>query len=123
MDTDLRALIAPLVVFLPGAALTMAVVELAAGEKVAGSSRLVAGTAQLLLLGVGIVAGTRAAGFAPHAELVDDPRNLIGAWAPWAGVLVFGVGTSLAYSAPRGSLVWLLVVLYGARVGQLLGAH
>jgi uncharacterized membrane protein YjjP (DUF1212 family) len=44
---DLRAMIPPLVTFLPGAALTMSVVELSAGEMVTGASRLVAGTLHL----------------------------------------------------------------------------
>jgi hypothetical protein len=50
---DLRAMIAPLVTFLPGAALTMAVLELSAGEMITGASRLVSGILQLLLLGFG----------------------------------------------------------------------
>ena len=36
-DADLRAMIAPLVTFLPGATLTMAVIELSAAEMVAGA--------------------------------------------------------------------------------------
>jgi hypothetical protein len=62
VDADVRSMVAPLVTFLPGAALTMAVVELSAGEMVTGASRLVAGTLQLLLLSFGIVA--RSAGSA-----------------------------------------------------------
>jgi uncharacterized membrane protein YjjP (DUF1212 family) len=42
-EADLRAMIAPLVTFLPGAALTMAVVEFSAAEMITGASRLVAG--------------------------------------------------------------------------------
>lgn len=49
----LRALIAPLVTFLPGGALTTGTLELASGEMVAGSSRLVFGSVQLLLLAFG----------------------------------------------------------------------
>lgn len=52
-EADLRAMIAPLVTFLPGAALTMAVVELSAAEMITGASRLVAGTLQLLCSGSG----------------------------------------------------------------------
>jgi uncharacterized membrane protein YjjP (DUF1212 family) len=39
----LRAMVASLVIFLPGAAMTTAVLELAAGQMVSGSARLVAG--------------------------------------------------------------------------------
>jgi hypothetical protein len=46
-DPGLRALIAPLVTFLPAGALTTGTLELASGEMVAGSSRLVFGSVQL----------------------------------------------------------------------------
>ena len=66
-EADLRAMIAPLVTFLPGAALTMAVVELSAAEMITGASRLVAGTLRLLLLGFGIVGAAQVGGL-PSAD-------------------------------------------------------
>ena len=56
-DPGLRAMIAALVVFIPGVALTTAFLELTEGQMVAGSSRLVWGGTQLGLLAFGIVAG------------------------------------------------------------------
>jgi uncharacterized membrane protein YjjP (DUF1212 family) len=120
-DADLRALIAPLVTFLPGAALTMSVVELSAGEMVTGASRLVSGTLQLLLLAFGISAATQVVKLPAADVLIDGPENLIGWWAPWLGVLVVGAGTYLYYSAPHRSLPWLLVVLTTAWIGQFVG--
>lgn len=120
-DADLRAMIAPLVTFLPGAALTMSVVELSAGEMVTGASRLVSGTLQLLLLAFGITAATQVVKLPAADVLIDSPQNLIGWWAPWLGVLVVGAGTYLYYSAPHRSLPWLLVVLTTAWIGQFVG--
>ena len=122
-NADLRAMIPPLVTFLPGAALTMSVVELSAGEMVTGASRLVAGTLQLVLLAFGIVAGAQAFGIPSSDALSNDPLNLLGWWAPWLGVAVVGVGTYLYHSPPKGSFWWLLVVLYAAWVGQFLGGE
>jgi len=48
-------LIPPLAVFLPGAAITVAIIELSAGDIVSGSSRLAFGAIRLLLLLFGIV--------------------------------------------------------------------
>jgi len=122
-DPGLRTLIAPLVTFLPGGVLTTATIELASGEMVAGASRLVFGALQLILLTTGIVIGAALVGL-PEAEVLrDNPGNLLGWWAPWLGVLLFGVAAAIYFSAPRGALPWLLVVLFTAWLGQLAGDH
>jgi uncharacterized membrane protein YjjP (DUF1212 family) len=120
-DPGLRTLIAPLVIFLPGSALTTGTVELASGEMVAGASRLVFGSVQLLLLAFGIVAGAELAGLPSEAVLKDVPVNTLGSWAPWLGVTVFGLAASVHFSAPRRAVPWLMLVLLSAWVGQLLG--
>ena len=120
-DPGLRTLIAPLVTFLPGGVLTTATVELASGEMVAGASRLVFGTLQMLLLAFGIVAGAELAGLPGEDVLRDQHANLLGWWAPWLGVMVFGIAAALYFSAPHGALRWLLVVLLVAWLGQVVG--
>ena len=84
--------------------LTTATVELASGEMVAGASRLVFGGVQLLLLAFGIVAGVELAGLPSEAVLSDEPADLLGWWAPWLGVVVFGVAVAVYFSAPPGAL-------------------
>lgn len=116
-DRPTQLLIPPLVTFLPGAALTMGAVEMAAGSLVGGSSRLVSGFFSLMLLAFGILAGTRLVGVPTEPT---SPPAALGWWAPLVGVLVFGVGQSLNSSAPRGSLHWLLVTLYLAWGSQFL---
>ena len=59
-DPGLRAMIAALVVFIPGVALTTAVLELTEGQMISGSSRLVWAATQLGLIAFGIVAGVSA---------------------------------------------------------------
>ena len=116
----LRAMVASLVVFLPGAALTTAVLELAAGQMISGSSRLVSGLMQLALLALGIVAGIEAVGVA-SSQVFSGHGGELGDWAPWLGVLVFAAGVTVAHSAPARSFPGLLVVLYAAWIGQLAG--
>jgi uncharacterized membrane protein YjjB (DUF3815 family) len=53
---------------------------------------------------------------------VNAPENLLGWWAPWLGVLVFGIGAFLFFSAPRHSFGWLLLVLFAAYIGQKVGS-
>jgi uncharacterized membrane protein YjjP (DUF1212 family) len=108
------ALVAPLVTFLPGAMLTFGMVELADGDMVSGSSRLITGIVQLVLLVFGLIAGAVLVGYRPE-NLVDATREdlapLWGLWAPWVGVVVFGVGLFFHLSAPPKSLGWILLVL------------
>ena len=120
-DPGLRAMIASLVMFLPGGVLTTATVELASGEMVAGASRLVFGSVQLLLLAFGIVAGVELVGLPSEVVLHAEQANLLAWWAPWLGVVVFGVAVAVYFSAPRGALPWLMLVLIAAWIGQLIG--
>ena len=110
----LDIVIPALVTLLPGTALTMATVELAAGSMLSGSARLVYGLERMLLLSFGIALGIEVAGL-PTYRATEDP---LGQWAPWVGVLVFGLGHYLASSVPRHTLPWLLLVLYVAYAAQ-----
>lgn len=121
-DPGLQTMIASLVVFLPGAALTTAFLELTFGDMIAGSSRLVWAGAQLLLLAFGILTGIEAAGI-PSSKAFSSSGHLLGNWAPWLGVLVFAVGVLVAHSAPPRALPGLLIVLYAAWTGQVVGNH
>ena len=120
IDPGVRAMVASLVVFLPGATLTTSVLELAAGQMVSGASRLVSGVMQLALLSFGIIAGIEAVGVS-SSVVFSDAGQPLGDWAPWLGVAVFAVGVMVANSAPPRSLPTLLVVLYAAWGGQVLG--
>jgi uncharacterized membrane protein YjjP (DUF1212 family) len=119
-DAGLRAIVASLIVFLPGAALTTAVLELAAGQMISGSSRFVSGVMQLAMLSFGIIAGVQAAGV-PTAVVFARPPDVLGPWTPWLGVLIFALGVMVANSAPPGSFPSLLIVLYSAWGGQVVG--
>ncbi len=121
--TDLVAfptLVAPLITFLPGALLTIAVLELATGQIIAGASRLAAGVFQLILLALGIVAGARFVGVPPDA-VGSPPEGPIAVAGPWVGVAVFGLGVSWSQGLRRTSWVWIVVVLYAAYAGQVIG--
>lgn len=119
----LDIIIPALVTLLPGAALTMATVELAAGSMISGASRLMYGLERLLLLSFGITLAIQLAGL----KGAHSPTETLGGWAPWLGVLVFCAGHFLASSVPRHTIRWLVVALYFAYAvqvasSQLLGA-
>jgi uncharacterized membrane protein YjjP (DUF1212 family) len=120
------ALVAPLVTFLPGAMLTFGMVELAFGDMVSGSSRLITGLVELVLLAFGLTAGAVLVGYRPE-NLAEATEVAVAApWAlaaPWAGVVVFGVGVYFTFSAPRNSFWWMLLVLLFAFAAQQLAAR
>ncbi|BDY28948.1 threonine/serine exporter family protein [Mycolicibacterium mageritense] len=124
---SLRVLIPPLTLFLPGVGITLAILEASTGEVVSAAARLTQGFTRLAQLALGIVLAIQALGITQR-ELTDVPRNTFGAWAPWVGVAVYGVGIMLYHGPPRRFLPWLLLILYvsyAAQFGtaQLFGAY
>jgi len=118
----LNALIPPLVTFLPGGMLTLGMLELAYGDMVSGASRLIAGFVQLVLLAFGLAIGAIITGYVP-ADLVYSTGSYTPAlWAPWIGVLAFGLGVYFHFSAPRDSLQWMILVLLLAFGAQRLAS-
>lgn len=114
----LRMIAPPLIAVLPGFALTTGAIELASGHIVSGSARVINGIAQLLLLSAGVLVGMRVS----SATNPTEPAATMGAWSFYAGVLVMAVGLYWYLSAPRGSLIWLILGLGVALVGQRVGA-
>ncbi|WP_029368707.1 threonine/serine exporter family protein [Mycobacterium sp. UM_WWY] len=124
---SLRVLIPPLTLFLPGVGITLAILEASTGEVVSAAARLTQGFTRLAQLALGIVLGIQALGITQW-ELTDTPRNMIGPWAPWVGVAVYGVGIMLYHGPPRRFLPWLLLILYVSytaqyATAQLFGAY
>ncbi|WP_136709060.1 threonine/serine exporter family protein [Agromyces sp. H66] len=115
----LAALIAPLVVLLPGTLLTTAVLELSTGQMISGAGRLAAGGMQLVLLAAGILTAGALVGV-PDFDFAEHPEAL-GPFAPWIAVAVFGVGIAVHQCAPPRSIPWILLVLYVAYGAQVIG--
>jgi uncharacterized membrane protein YjjP (DUF1212 family) len=118
----LRVVIPPLATFLPGAALTVAMIELANGDLISGGSRLAYCAACLCLLVFGVVIGAEWAGI-PVAEVETTDELLAPLLASAVGVVAFTIGVSLHSSAPPGTWPWLLAVVAVAWAGQELGAE
>lgn len=113
-DGLLRVISPALIATLPGMALVVGAIELAGGRIVSGASRTVYGIAQLALLVYGLVLGVNIAGqVAPQA-----PSAPMGPWSLYASIVVIAVGLYFYLSAPRGSLIWLLLTIAVATLTQ-----
>lgn len=117
----IRLLVAPLVTFLPGGILTTATVELAAGQMIAGASRLVFGLVQLALLAFGILAAGTVVGVESSSYVPQSASGEFPWWAAIGGVLLFAIGNYLHFSAPPATFGWVLLVLVVAYLAQALG--
>ncbi|MDA0161562.1 threonine/serine exporter family protein [Solirubrobacter ginsenosidimutans] len=120
LDGPLRTLLAPLAVLLPGALIVTGMSELAAGAMVAGTSRLVFGTVQLLLFSAGVLAAARVVGV-PAGELANVRVEELGNWAAWVGLVLLGVGVCLNLSAPSAVLPYILALLALTFLAQSAG--
>jgi uncharacterized membrane protein YjjP (DUF1212 family) len=111
-------LIPPLVVFLPGRALTIGAIELAARSPLAGVTSVAAGIWDLLLLALGALAGVALG--APEAPL-RPVKQFLGPFSPWVGLVILALGYLLYQAIPVRTMPWLLAVLVAERLAELAG--
>ena len=120
LEGPLRTLLPPLAVLLPGALIVTAMSELATGDMVAGTSRLVFGAVQLLLFTLGIVAAARL--FAvPPASLTNLRVDELGWWAAPLGLVLITLGIGVLESPPLRLLPFIALTLVLAFAAQSLG--
>jgi uncharacterized membrane protein YjjB (DUF3815 family) len=102
--------------------LTTGTTELAAGQMIAGASRLVTGLVQLGLLAFGILAAGTVVGVEGDSYAPLESSGQLPWWVAAAGVLLFAVGNFLHFSAPARTFGWVLLALVVAYAAQALGA-
>ncbi|MBJ7383501.1 MAG: threonine/serine exporter family protein, partial [Mycolicibacterium sp.] len=122
LDGPLRTLLPPLAVLLPGALIVTAMSELAAGDMVAGASRLTFGLVQLLLFTLGIIAASHVIAL-PAAQLANLRVDTLGWWAAPLGLILISIGIGVLKSPPVRLLPWITVVLGLAFAAQSYGQH
>ncbi len=109
LDAPTQIMIPLMSMFTPGAALTVAILEMSGGATQVGATRLIGGVLQLFLLAFGIVA---AVAIAPDPGAVLEGNNPpMPPGLRFAGVVLYVIGALLAFSAPRSALRWLAIVI------------
>ena len=120
---SIAVLIPALAYFLPGATFTTGMFELASGNIISGSSRVIYGVAVLFLLLFGVLIGMQIIGL-PQEEFISTvPFNIFQGWISFFGILIFAVGMYFFMSIRRKDLPWILLVLYIAFFGQQFGNY
>lgn len=117
------AVLAGLIVLLPGFSLTVAMIELATRNLVSGTARMAGALGTFVAIGFGVALGTRVG-----ERLVGPPPEAavraLPAWTEWVALLVAPLGFSVLLRAERRDAPWIvsagLVAWAGARGGSLL---
>ena len=120
---SIAVLIPALAYFLPGATFTTGMFELASGNIISGSSRVIYGVAVLFLLLFGVLIGMQIIGLPQEEVISTTPFNLFQGWIPFFGILIFAVGMYFFMSIRKKDLPWILLVLYIAFFGQQFGNY
>ena len=115
----LRVIVPPLAIFLPGAALTVSMIELSNGDIVAGGSRLAYGTIRLFLLIFGVLIAAQWVGL--QGSPAEPESTALTEYGALLGLVVFTLGVYVHFSGPQGSFPWLLLVVAAAWAGQQFG--
>lgn len=125
VEGPLRTTLPPLAVLLPGALLVTGMSELAAGHMLAGSARLIFGSAQLGLFTLGLLAGVALldAGGVTSTGPLNVRVDEIGLLAAPVGLVVIAVGICLMESVNVRMLPWVLFVVVLAFAAQSTGQH
>lgn len=119
----IELMIPVLFVFIPGDAITMSMVEVAAGRLTAGAARLVQSAIGLGVLAFGPVVAAGLLGRDP-GEIVDTPvAPTFGPVAGWIGWVVFTVGVMLVFGMRAADLPWALAVALLTNGAQLLAVR
>lgn len=120
------AISAPLVMLIPGAAVTNALIEVSAGDVVSGGGRLVAGLTVWAMLAAGTVAGVGILG-----GRLDETAVVMGnasgpapaavdTWLAWPAVALLAIGVGLFLSATIPVTLVITMVLLLAYAGSVV---
>ncbi|MGW1146760.1 threonine/serine ThrE exporter family protein [Streptomyces sp. NPDC002454] len=119
----IQLMVPVLFLFIPGDAITMAVLEVAAGRLTAGAARLAQSAVALVTLAFGPVLAAAALG-SDQGEIFDVPvAPDFGPVAGWLGWTVFAVGVQWVFGMRRGDLPWALLLVLGTYGVQLLAVR
>lgn len=113
VPVPVRLATVPVLMLLPGAALTAAVIELVSGNMIAGSSRLIYAVMILIAMAFSFTFAVQVAGVGGK-HLADFTAQLTPVWVEWAGIAVFAVGLMLYFCMPLRFWIPTMVILFFA---------
>ena len=116
------ALVASLIVLVPGREFTMAIKEISTENLVSGSARLTSAVGDFLLLAFGVALGTRLAlaafGPVPLGVPIALPE-----WTLFAALVVAALGFAMRFNTHRNDVIWVAVACMVSWAGASAGSE
>jgi len=116
------AVLAALIVLVPGFTIHRALTDLSTGHLLSGSSRMAHAGTVLLLMGFGVALGGRAAGALVGAPSFVEPMG-IPVWQRVVALLVMTPALRVLFRAPQGSSLWIAGAVSIAWFGSMGGSY
>ncbi|GAA4641259.1 threonine/serine ThrE exporter family protein [Gordonia humi] len=121
LEDPVRLAVIPVVTLIPGAALATALIEISAGDMIAGTARLAYSLVVLLSMAFGLALAIDVVGIST-ADLQDVTSTHAPSWVLGLAAPVFGVGAMLYFCMPTRLWLWVLGITVGTFwLNQLLG--
>ncbi len=112
IDDPVRLSVIPVVTLIPGAGLTIALIEITAGDMIAGASRLVSTMVVLLSMAFGLALAIDVVGLSSN-QLQDVTSALAPSWVLWLSAPIFAIGNILYLCTPRRLWIWTVLCAFG----------
>jgi uncharacterized membrane protein YjjP (DUF1212 family) len=116
------ALLAGIIIFIPGLTLTISMTELATRNVVSGSARFFGAMMIFLLIGFGVAAGNQASSVLLDPPAPVEPQSLAQGWkvlAAFVSSLLFVIIFRAKWSDAWGMIIAVFVSYYSARFGSV----
>ncbi|WOC12743.1 hypothetical protein MP11Mi_18340 [Gordonia sp. MP11Mi] len=111
-EDPVRLAVIPVVTLIPGASLATGLIEITAGDMIAGTSRLVYSLVILLSMAFGLALAIDIAGIT-SSDLRDLTDSQAPAWVLGLSAPVFAIGAMLYFCTPRRLWLWVLTLAIG----------
>lgn len=112
VDDPVRLAVIPVVTLIPGAGLTIALIEITAGDMIAGASRLVSTMVVLLSMAFGLALAIDIVGLSSN-QLQDVTSAQAPSWVLWLAAPIFAIGNILYSCTPRRLWIWTVLFAFG----------
>ncbi|MBF0315175.1 MAG: threonine/serine exporter family protein [Oligoflexia bacterium] len=115
-------LLAGLIYLMPGLSITVATVELATQNYVAGSARLVGAGMGLLKILIGVMGGSGLVShYLPRPHHL--PHHSLPDWLQWGSILISAISFAILFRAHIRDIIWIIITAFTVSIAYKVGNY